>query len=338
ELLDRGVPPAGRGRSLPLPQPDQETREGPSDLVFLPSIGERGVKPLLAARVGAKATALKKAEFGAEAKSFDSLDQDGNGILDSTELAAWLSKPPGIELTLHFDASGNRFIATGAVETGGMWKAAFPGSVFRFEKPAPWPVARWTAEADRVCQNLHALTKDKPLERKALERDLSALAFFDFAVRSADAKLGAADIEAARKALEPLAACRVEVECIDRGDGLFNLLDRDGDGRLSPRELAEAPTIVTPFASADGSFGPENLVRQLALRFVVDPVPVGLLVPPAAGGPSPRGPTPLWFSKMDRNGDGDVSLREFLGPIELFRKLDRNGDGLIEPAEVAGTP
>jgi hypothetical protein len=32
---------------------------------------------------------------------------------------------------------------------------------------------------------------------------------------------------------------------------------------------------------------------------------------------------------MDRNGDSDVSLREFLGPIEHFRKLDRNGDGLI---------
>jgi hypothetical protein len=36
---------------------------------------------------------------------------------------------------------------------------------------------------------------------------------------------------------------------------------------------------------------------------------------------------------MDRNGDGDVSLREFLGPLELFRKLDRDGDGLISPDE-----
>ena len=42
---------------------------------------------------------------------------------------------------------------------------------------------------------------------------------------------------------------------------------------------------------------------------------------------------PLWFRKMDRNNDGDVSLREFVGPLETFRKLDANGDGFIDRAE-----
>jgi len=39
---------------------------------------------------------------------------------------------------------------------------------------------------------------------------------------------------------------------------------------------------------------------------------------------------PLWFRKMDRNADGDVSRAEFLGTEAQFRKLDRNGDGLID--------
>jgi EF hand len=42
---------------------------------------------------------------------------------------------------------------------------------------------------------------------------------------------------------------------------------------------------------------------------------------------------PPWFQAMDKNGDGFVSPREFLGPPELFRQLDRNGDGLISVEE-----
>ena len=42
---------------------------------------------------------------------------------------------------------------------------------------------------------------------------------------------------------------------------------------------------------------------------------------------------PLWFRKMDVNGDGDVSEREFLGSREDFRRIDLDGDGLISVEE-----
>ena len=42
-----------------------------------------------------------------------------------------------------------------------------------------------------------------------------------------------------------------------------------------------------------------------------------------------------WFRSMDRNGDGDVTKKEFLGTAEQFKKIDADKDGLIDPAEAA---
>jgi Ca2+-binding EF-hand superfamily protein len=39
---------------------------------------------------------------------------------------------------------------------------------------------------------------------------------------------------------------------------------------------------------------------------------------------------------MDKNRDGDVSRREFLGTREAFDRLDKNGDGLIDRREAEG--
>src|SRR5262249_23611741 len=60
--------------------------------------------------------------------------------------------------------------------------------------------------------------------------------------------------------------------------------------------------------------------------------PGGFYQPAQAVPPrSTRGP--LWFRKMDRNGDGDVSQREFTGSPEQFKKLDLDGDALISVDE-----
>jgi hypothetical protein len=38
---------------------------------------------------------------------------------------------------------------------------------------------------------------------------------------------------------------------------------------------------------------------------------------------------------MDKNSDGDVSPKEFLGKPELFLLLDQDKDNLIDPREAA---
>ena len=40
-----------------------------------------------------------------------------------------------------------------------------------------------------------------------------------------------------------------------------------------------------------------------------------------------------WFRRMDRNQDGDVSPREFLGTAQQFVQIDSDGDKLISADE-----
>src|SRR5262249_58584759 len=42
---------------------------------------------------------------------------------------------------------------------------------------------------------------------------------------------------------------------------------------------------------------------------------------------------PIWFQRMDRNNDGDLTWKEFLGPRHVFEELDTDHDGLISPEE-----
>ena len=96
----------------------------------------------------------------------------------------------------------------------------------------------------------------------------------------------------------------------DQGGGLFELLDRNGDGQLLPRELVEAAATLKPFAGADGKVGPADLPRRVGVRSAVDSIPVlRLPTAPLPVVPLLRQPSaPAWFTFMDRNGDGDVSL------------------------------
>jgi hypothetical protein len=42
---------------------------------------------------------------------------------------------------------------------------------------------------------------------------------------------------------------------------------------------------------------------------------------------------PAWFQKMDRNDDGELSSREFLGPADVFKRLDKDKNGVLDAAE-----
>ncbi len=135
------------------------------------------------------------------------------------------------------------------------------------------------------------------------------------------------------------AAVRLQLEVKDSGQNLFKLLDVDGDGVLSQREQRQAAQVLAGAdKSHDGLLGGDELpqIIEFVLGRGIDENseaktgPSRLVVRSAAKA-STSGP--LWFRKMDRNNDGDLSQSEFIGPLETFKKLDTNGDGFIDREE-----
>jgi hypothetical protein len=136
---------------------------------------------------------------------------------------------------------------------------------------------------------------------------------------------------------------RVQLDIADRGRDLFRILDTSGDGRLGPREFLAAVDRMSHWdTNNDERVAQNELPQQFAFsigRGSLNPTGRATVAfsPARAGVPvrPQQADGPAWFTKMDRNGDGDVSQREFLGPADVFTRLDKDANGLLDASEAA---
>ncbi len=125
----------------------------------------------------------------------------------------------------------------------------------------------------------------------------------------------------------------------DEAKTLFEILDKDQDFRLGPREFASASSAIGDYdRDRDGRIATAELRKRFGFeisaarpQFLNDPFTNPNMMQQARQGrvrPATSGPT--WFRKMDRNQDGDLTWREFLGQRTDFSRIDANQDGLID--------
>jgi Ca2+-binding EF-hand superfamily protein len=314
---------------------------------------------------GRRDSRLSPEEFAIPADAFAKADRNHDGTLNAEELRAYLAEAPRdaiLDVSFAPDASGKaaavvrggdggspsgmtvRQLSTGLVEIdvgsirldiyvddgAGATESAGRGLRAQFE----------SADANQ----------DGYLELDELSQDNGRpsplINLFKPIDRDGDGKLYPRELDefVAREAVAVRG--RLTMAASDEGRALFGMLDMDRDRHLGAREVLETFARVSACdRNRDGRVTPDEIPHHI--RLVLDRGDLSfLLAQPTADAavavtrgviaapPRPRPAAgPGWFRKMDRNHDGDVSPREFLGTREQFDRLDRDHDGLLSPDE-----
>jgi len=157
-----------------------------------------------------------------------------------------------------------------------------------------------------------------------------------------DGMLYAEEMEAYVQAVCEPAATTCHINIHDLGPGYFQMLDRNGDGRISTREVNHLQQTLETYEQKPGNgIGPEEMGRNYFVEFVRGSYQIfGATSRMETQGISflERDPIgPAWFQAIDRNRDGDLTYLpdnplyppEFLYSFAIARDMDVDGDGLI---------
>jgi len=316
-------------------------------------------------RYGSAEKKLSRQDLGLDEATFRKLDANGDGLLDGEELAAFVKRPPDLDLMIRLGKKETSAARVALVSQTG--RSALADKMQMKDNLALLDLGKTRLELrgndDFRPENLGAFVRQQAqegfrqadtngdgfLDAKEAGKNGAFRGLFKALDRDGTGKVSEKQLLAWLDHLlelrKRLAAGCVTLDLTDQSRGLFDLLDTQRTGRLSVRAMRQAPQLLEQLDREGKGFLTKNdIPHSYRLELRRGPNSHGRGDPNAAAferylasadkaeaEPALRGP--LWFRKMDRNRDGDVSRKEFLFGEELFRQIDADGDGLISVEE-----
>jgi Ca2+-binding EF-hand superfamily protein len=298
---------------------------------------------------------LSREECRLSQEKFEKLDRNKDGKLDVVELGKWVTGKPDGEFTVRVGGGGAmmapqpgrmpvppRVKDEMSITLGSVKLSIVPQCSENFSVDFSQFLNTQFASIDT--ENKGYITR-KELTPNPNNNLLAGA--FDFADGNADGRLTLQELKVATRMASQGRGKQLQMSLEATGQGLFQAIDSNADSRLSIRELRMAWVSLEKFdQNNDAHIAKDEFPAQFRLNVSEsgnNNGPVRVFGDSFDGGAAPRPQPkrgPLWFNKMDRNGDGDVSWAEWLGTRAAFDRFDTDKDGLIslEEAEAAKVP